>query len=270
VLRSLIDTGTASGPGGGISALGRLTVTNSTIDSNTSSNRGGNVAAAGPFLDVRNSTISAGTARAGGGNFLVGGGVGNRSIEASTVVGGRVPGGGSGGGIQALEAALRIVNSTISQNKTLSRGGGVSALLGAPVSVSDSTVVGNRARFGAGLYGGQGGTIRVRDTLLARNLSTRGARSDCFGNVRSLGHNVFQRRCKFNRNSDIRTRRPRLGSFALHGAETKTFAIRSSSPAVDAGSNRCAHRDQRNRPSRRRCDIGAFEFLGPAPRRGRS
>ena len=268
LLRTRFDNGTASGgPGGGISALGRLTVTGSTINKNTSSDRGGNIAATGPFLSIRNSTVSAGTARSGGGNLFIGGVVGNRSIENSTLDSGRVPGGGSGGAIQVFEGSLRIVDSTIARNRTLRRGGGISALLNATVNVFDSTVAGNRARFGAGLYGGQGGTIQVRDTLLARNLSTAGAAFDCLEDVRSLGHNVFTRRCAFNRNSDVRTARPGLGRFALNGAETKTFAIRRTSPAVDDGSARCTPRDQRNRPRRRTCDIGAYEFQGPAPRR---
>ena len=269
VVRSMIDTGTAGGAGGGIAALGRLTVTDSTVDSNTSSDRGGNVAAGGPFLEIRNSTISAGTARAGGGNLFIDGVTGNRSIENSTLDAGSVGGGASGGAIQVLEVGLRIADSTIAQNRTLTRGGGVSALLGARVSLSDSTVAGNRARTGAGLYGGQGGIITVRDSLLARNLSPRGEPVDCLENVRSHGHNIFQRRCAFNRNTDVRTSRPGLGTFALHGATTRTFAIHPTSPAVDAGSRRCSPRDQRNRGSRRHCDIGAFEYQGPAPRRRR-
>ena len=269
VLRSLIDSGNAGGAGGGISALGRLTITSSTIDSNTSSDRGGNIAATGPFLDVDASTIVAGSAQSGGGNLYVSGLAGNRLIERTTIDAGRVGGGGSGAGVQVSGVGLRIVDSTIARNRTSTRGGGVSALLGAAVRVSDSTVAGNRARFGAGLFGGQGGVIRVRDTLLARNLSTSGAPADCLENVRSLGHNVFQRRCRFNRRSDVRTARPGVGTFALHGAATRTYSIRSISPAVDAGSSRCTPRDQRNRRARRHCDIGAFEYGGPAPRRRR-
>jgi len=268
VLRSLIDTGAAGRSGGGISALGRLTVTNSTIDSNASSDRGGNISATGPFLDLSRSTVSSGTARAGGGNLLVGGVVGNRSIERTTLDGGRVGSGASGGAIQVVEASLRIVDSTIAKNRALARGGGVSALFNASVSLADSTVAGNRARFGAGLYGGQGGTISVRSTLLARNFAPSGAATDCFEDVRSLGYNLFRRGCAFNRNSDIRTDQPGLGPLALNGAETKTFALRRASPAIDAGSPRCTPRDQRNRPRRRECDIGAYEFQGPAPRRG--
>ena len=267
VLRSLIDTGNAGGPGGGISSLGRLTITGSKVDSNTSADRGGNIAASGPFLDVDASTVASGVAQAGGGNLFVSGGAGNRLIERTTIDAGRVGGGASGGGIQALEVGLRVVNSTIARNRTQARGGGVSALLGAAIRLSDSTVAGNRASFGAGLYGGQGGVIRVHDTLLARNMSTNGGASDCFLNVRSLGHNVFERRCRFRRKSDTRTARPGIGTFALHGAQTKTFSIRPRSPAVDAGSARCSPRDQRNRPARRACDIGAFEYEGPAPRR---
>jgi hypothetical protein len=252
-VRSFLDNSSASGgPGGGISALGRLTVVGSTFRANTSSDRGGNVAASGPFLSVRNSTLSAGSARSGGGNLFVGGVVGNRSVEASTLERGRVSGRGSGGAVQITEGNLRIVDSTLAKNKALPRGGGVSALLNARVTVFDSTVAGNRARFGAGIHGGQGGTVRVRDTLLAQNRSTTGAASDCSGDVRSLGHNVFERRCSFNRRSDIRTARPRVGRFALHGAATKTFEILRYSPAVDAGSARCTPRDQRNRLRRRR------------------
>jgi hypothetical protein len=269
LIRTLVDAGTAGGLGGGIHALGRLTVRDSTISSNTSSDRGGNVAASGPFFELRNSTISAGTARAGGGNLFISGLVGNRSIETSTVHAGRVGGSASGGGVQVLEVPLRIQRSTIAQNRTLTRGGGISALLGAVVRLSNTTVAGNIARFGAGLYAGQGAVVRVRDSLLARNQSPRGVASDCLGAVRSLGHNVFKRSCRFRRRTDIRTARPGLGRFALHGADTRTFAIRPRSPAVDAGSNQCPPRDQRDRRRRRECDIGAFEYLGPAPRRGR-
>ncbi len=61
---------------------------------------------------------------------------------------------------------------------------------------------------------------------------------------------------------------PRLGVFGNHGGPTPTLALLIDSPAIDAvTSGAFPETDQRGvlRPSGARCDIGAFEFVWPAP-----
>jgi hypothetical protein len=61
---------------------------------------------------------------------------------------------------------------------------------------------------------------------------------------------------------------PKLGAFGDHGGATPTLALLPDSPAIDAvTSGACPETDQRGvpRPSGARCDIGAFEFVVPAP-----
>ena len=268
VIRSLIDTG-AAGLGGGIATYGPLTITDSRLKGSAANpGRGGNIAAQGRFLSIRRSSLSGGTAVGGGGNIFVAGGFGDRLIDSSTLERGTTTGSAAtGGSLQAIRANLQVLNSTIAHSRTPAGGGGVSALEGT-ITLFSSTLAGNRAKIGGALHTARSGVIRIRDSLLARNGSALGA-PDCFGAVRSLGHNLFAGCRTTRRRSDIRTSRPRLGRFALHGAATRTFSLRRSSPAVDAGSRRCPARDQRNRSRRRACDIGAFEFQGPAPRRSR-
>jgi len=61
---------------------------------------------------------------------------------------------------------------------------------------------------------------------------------------------------------------PLLGSLAFNGGNTATRALLPGSPAIEAGgtiANGCPNTDQRGvaRPQGTRCDIGAFEVVGP-------
>ena len=60
------------------------------------------------------------------------------------------------------------------------------------------------------------------------------------------------------------TSNPLVQSLAENGGPTKTMAIPSNSPAVNAGSS-CTSTDQRGYARVGNCDIGAFEYGGTAP-----
>ena len=276
LVRTFIDRNLAEGTlgGGGVLAFGPISVLNSNLKANVApSGAGGNVASL-HSLSLLRSSLTGGQARVGGGSIYVRNTDRLSTIQRTTISGGYTTGPNRhGGGILAESGRLEVENVTIRRARATGFGGGIAAASDSIVTVLSTTVARSVAdvdRDGIGRGGGlfaASSRLRVRDSFIAPNRA--GARfSDCWGSLTSLGHNLSGRRCGAfrKRRSDIRTSRPRLGRFALHGAETKTYSLRRGSPAIDAGSSRCPARDQRNRPRRRQCDIGAFEYQGRAPR----
>jgi hypothetical protein len=80
------------------------------------------------------------------------------------------------------------------------------------------------------------------------------------------GHNIEQgTTCGFDINAN-----PLLGPLAGNGGPTQTMALLKGSPAIDRGGSAfCPATDQRGvkRPDKpgTACDIGAYEFVAPAP-----
>lgn len=190
-----------------------------------------------------------------------------------------------GGGIFAESyARVSLTNVTLSGNRA-DRGGAIydESL---ELTLTNATISGNRARFGGGIrtYGALlltnvtiadnsaegGGGIRsdgaavppkLWNTLLARN------GQNCDVPVMSFGNNLEdQDACGFGA-TDLRQMTPRLAGLASNGGFAPTHALRSGSPAVDAGDDRaCPPTDQRGRGRKdvpgvgsSTCDIGAFE-----------
>lgn len=273
LVRALVDSGSAQTDGGGVNALGRLAILSSTLRDNSALTGFGGAVAARGALEISRSSLHSSRARAGGGLLYVAGMRNVRSVTASDLVAGYALGElEPGGAILADAANLTVENSTVSRGHAGGFGGGIAARASSVVRVASTTLAYNVADYDEDGFGRGGGLssadskLLVRDSIIVANRAPR-AFNDCVGGIRSLGHNLTGRRCSATRRrTDIRTSRPRLGGLAFHGARTRSFALRRDSPAIDAGSNRCPARDQRNRPRRRRCDIGAYEFLGPAPR----
>ena len=85
------------------------------------------------------------------------------------------------------------------------------------------------------------------------------------------GHNLSSdASCKFTGEGSLNSTNPRLAPLAnnggfTNGLVTRTMALQTNSPAIDAGDdNFCPPTDQRGiaRPQGMHCDIGAFEFNG--------
>jgi hypothetical protein len=250
-----IRHGRASGDGGGVLVeSGVLALLGVHVADNFAAGYGGGIAvASGATLAVSGSTISGNAA------------------------GGTAPG---GGGIDNA-GTLTVRDSTISGNSSLAAtgaggGGGIfSFALGSAV-IRNSTIANNVSAGGSPGHGirVESGLVTLQNTLLADN----GARN-CAGTIASGGHNLEDAdTCGFDPAlgdvvnalapiEPLRVNRPTLFR-AASTTELPTHALRSSSPAVDAGDNAtCEVNDQRGvrRPLGVRalppvCDIGAVEM----------
>ncbi len=237
VTNSNISGNTASASGGGIRNFdGTITVTNSTISGNTSTSNGGGIYNSGGTVTVTGSTISGNTSTSNGG------GLNNQSGSTATITNSTISGntGVAGGGIINW-ATMTITNSTIANNTdTSNMAGGILNISGTIPAILSNSIVANQA-----------------------------SGDDCnnfSGGFTSNGNNLESgTSCGFMSAGDLQNvTNPKLGPLANNGGPTKTHALYSGSPAVNAGS--CAETaDQRGigRPSAG-CDIGAYEYNSAA------
>jgi hypothetical protein len=251
-------SGFLSGSGGGILSLGTVTIINSTIADNHSDSetgQGGGLANLGTIAVVQKSAITQNTAASGGG-------LSNRTIsglsKAATmdVLDSTVENniGGFGAGI-ANAAALRIVNSTVSDNNsrppaltTTERGGGIFSSDLATTEIKNSIVAGN--------------TLTILPVF-------SGLGPDCFGPITSLGYNIIgdPSDCSISLLTSDLTGDPGLDAFTDDGTPGNGhFPLLETSPAIDKGnndvclSNPILTTDQIGDPRVGVCDIGAIEF----------
>lgn len=188
-----------------------------------------------------------------------------------------------GGGIESA-GTLNLTNVTISDNEARSGEGGGIRQIGAlgSVTLTNVTIADNRASSeGGGLHLVSGGTVTLRNSIVARNTVGIPGPAQCSGAGAyvSQGFNlVFPLTgCGLSAGaSDVLDADPRLGPLAFNGSQTLTRPLLVGSAAIDAGNpaapldgqgGRCAEKDQ-DGESRRdgnndgiaRCDIGAFEL----------
>ena len=219
----------SSGYGGAIFNTGTLSVEDSTFStSSVSSGYGGAIHSSGT-LSVARSTFSGNTARFGGGISNSGG---TADVTNSTFSGNSgYYGTGNGGGIFNNAPTFTVTNSTFSGNSSGS-GGGVS---------------------------NWSGTVTLKNTIVADSPSggnCGGTITDGEGNLQYPGTTC---------GATISTADPLLAPAGLqyNGGLTKTIALQSASPAIDAAAgSACPATDQRglDRPQRAGCDIGSFEL----------
>ncbi|NJL06725.1 MAG: hypothetical protein HC911_17850 [Chloroflexaceae bacterium] len=276
---------TAGGFGGGIYNDGTLTVIDSTISTNSGSGGGG--IHNERTLTVQGSTIAENTGSAGGirntafnnpttvversvirGNVATfeGGGIGTDSgtvtVRASTIVSNTTT--GIGGGI-ASRASVLVENTTI-QGNTAVRGGGVYAVDGAATiilsTITDNVATTTSTGRGAGIFSGSGATVVLEQSIVANNA--------VFGDIASRGYNLFtQSSVSGSVSTDLLSSDPLLGPLADNGGPTETRLPGAGSPAINAvPSEVCfSTSDQRGvaRPQGAACDIGAVEVVGGVP-----
>jgi hypothetical protein len=192
--------------------------------------------------------------------------------------------GGLAGGIENsttrfTAAHLMIDNSTIFNNSAAAGGGGVVSDCFGPCSstatITNSTITSNQGGTAATNAGGllaTAGTISVLNSILAANTVSSGTPSNCSGGalITSLGNNIESATdCGFTTTGDHQNTDPGfLSGISDFGGSTDTFALKATSPAVDAippGSPGCSGSDQRgiSRPQGSGCDIGSFELFQP-------
>jgi len=225
-----------SGYGGGIySEEAELDIVDSTIADNRNSGDGAGICAYGSDITIENSTIA------------------NNTTDTSLYPGS--PGWGAyGGGMEIYGGPqLTMVNVTISGNKVIDGNGGEDG-------------------DGAGISGGEFDAYEIVNTIVFGNVAEEVSElGQCTETLESLGHNLEQAepegevRC-FEDPTDLIVD-PQLGPLADNGGETDTMALPVTSPAIHAGDAAlCPSTDQRGLPREGGCDIGAFQYVPPAPK----
>ena len=193
--------------GGGIHRLGAegspsLLITNTRISNNSSHEAGGGISALGP-ITLRQSVISGNTLRdvtaeaRGGAGLKTFASNAHVEIDRSIISGNRLVGGdggrGGGGGIQFRTAGtISVTNSIISGNQVTgalqTRGGGIyfrESTAGA--TMANNTIAEN---FIGGTSGGNGGAVNVRDGAVTFNNNLFALNNDTGINVWHQGQSV--------------------------------------------------------------------------------
>ena len=261
---------------------GAITIVNSTFASNSGVGALGSAGDSGTSL-LPAEDGSAGSSALGGGVFNLAGSLAltNCTFVGNAMTGGEGgPGGGGGTGgfggsggdggdggdalgagiFNGSDGATIIVNCTFSSHGVV---GGVGGDGGPGSGLGDSGDQGSAGRAeGAAVFNG-GGTIRLRNSILAHSAS--GANAG--GLILDEGFNLSSDTSPdFSSSDSQNSADPLFGAFTLAGGHAFTMTLSSNSPAINAitvaGGSGAPLFDQRNARRSEPFDIGAFEFEG--------
>ncbi|MGI9088922.1 MAG: choice-of-anchor Q domain-containing protein [Chthoniobacterales bacterium] len=197
----------------------------------------------------------------------------------------------------ASDATMTITNSALFGNTNTSVGGALTCNSGGVLNLTNVTISGNQSANGGGInnsgtvtansltvtnnsggFGGggvsNGGTFNVRNTIIAGNSSAVAANADASGTFASQGYNLIGKADGASGFTAVGDQtgtvalplNPLLGTFGNNGGPTRTHALQSGSPAINAGDNTNAPAyDQRYLLRNGATDIGAYEFNGLTP-----
>jgi hypothetical protein len=188
------------GSGGGIFNVGgTLTVADSVISNNdVVEGFGGGITNFGGTSTIKTSTIRNNRADDNGGGVF---NSGNMTIANSSIIGNLTIGGG--GGIRN-NGTLSVSNTTIAENSSSESDAGIRNAAGS-LTIVNSTIANNlndsqEGGFGTGGIGNSGGTVELRNTIVAANRAFSGLGPDCSGDIQSLGNNLIgtTRDCNIN------------------------------------------------------------------------
>lgn len=185
----------------------------------------------------------------------------------------------------------KISNSTFEGNRTTAPSGqvgfgGALTISTGTFEVSSATFANNQASCQGGAIhaGGANNAVTLRNTIfvsntLIANTACGDSRWQGFHTNRSLldgGKNIQFPRKKPLYDNEVNNlivadanaiifQDPLLEPVADNGGRTQTMALKSGSPAINAGAAGCPGSDQRGAARVGSCDIGAFEFGGTPP-----
>ncbi len=264
------------GSGGAVSNGATLITNTSTFSSNSADNGSGGAISNGGTSTINSSTFSDNSASGGSGGAI---GNGNRSTVNNSTFSNNSASGGNGGAISNGSIST-VNNSTFSGNTTPNGFGGAIYNPTGTSIVSSSTLSGNSATNGGGgaIFSGSNSTLVLHNSIVAGNSVGSGGNSPNISGTATGGD--------FNLVNDtagatlagthnITGQDPKLGSLTDNGGPTKTIALLSGSPAIDAGDSPF-ETDQRggvrpydepsiaNAAGGNGSDIGAFESDAPS------
>ena len=270
---STVSNNTAQEGGGIYAADGTATLTNSTVSNNTAQFTGGGIFAADGMLNVTNSTVSDNTTQFSGGGIFAGGGT--ATLSNSTVSDNTAQ---DGGGIFATGGTATLSNSTVSGNTAGQSGGGIYNNFASALNLTNSTIANNTATNGDG--GGVFNTnnidngdaaVNLRNTIIATNTNTNSP--DVFGAFTDQGNNLIgisDGSTGFTTSTLVGTItspiNPLLSPLQNNGGFVQSHALRSGSPALNAGGSVTGLTDDQRGVSRTGVgdtvpDIGAYEAI---------
>jgi hypothetical protein len=168
------------------------------------------------------------------------------------------------GGAIYSEVPLAVTNSTFNANTGTNGGGAIYQAGAGDSSIIYSTIVGNSAPFGAGIYndGGADATLTISRSILADNTT-----GNCDGVLVSGGYNLWSgpQNCPFSQAGDAQATLT-MGALVDNGGPTLTMLPAAGNPAIDhVPDGQCQlPADQRGagRPAGAGCDSGAVEAGG--------
>jgi hypothetical protein len=264
---SLINNIAADG-GGGLYALSAATTLANTIVSGNSARFGGGISQFGSTLTLTDVVLAdngwvinpQGFANEGGGLHLR---QTTARLERVTLSNNA---GQFGGGVWAQGSDVRLLNTTVSGNRSTNTGAGLYATGGgvhlAQVTVANNLIDTPSTLTGAGVFVELGSSLVLTSTLLSGNRLTRTqASANCGGAAPTASASLSSDgSCALGTGRD-NVALP-LGPLQNNGGFTPTHLLPQGSPAIDAGSNSgCPAVDQRGqaRPVGATCDVGAIE-----------
>jgi len=255
ITSSTFSNNIADSSGGAIDAVGgSLAVTNSTFLRNSAVSFGGAIFVSGDTLVLASSTISMNSAGDGGGIIAgVNGGGSMVTIQDSTISSNTAnyfPSGqiGDGGGIHN-NSSMKILNSTISGNSSISSPGTATYVGGGGIfnngtlTIANSTITLNIAADGGGILMEQG-ALNLSNSIVANNTFAGGGGYDIdfsagftsgdYNLVQSFYAN-FSSTGTLPGSHNITGQPALLGPLTNNGGPTLTHALLLGSPAIAAG-----------------------------------
>jgi VCBS repeat-containing protein len=275
----------SNGLGGALNSFGgRVTITGCTLTNNTAAAQGGAVATTNTTT-IQDSTFDSNTAKNTAGAVYLNAG-GTLTATGSTFSNNQVTAAaGQAGAVYVyITSSATFTNCTVSDNTvggasplSFAAGGGFYDL--GTLKLVNTTVAGNKAGTGGGVWRATSASFVILNSLIALNAANDQFSTDISGNVTSLGGNLVGNAfATFGfRSTDLIGDElpidPLLGPLQDNGGPTKTRALLSGSPAIDIGLSTSPDStlpvpaaDQRGdpRPAGAGVDVGAFE-LEPSP-----
>ncbi len=219
---------------------------------------GGIYSAGGADLTLREVTLNVNVSKQGGG--IYNGGV--LSLQRSTLTNNHSVSGGGGGGL-LNDGVAEISNSTVSGNNA-TNGGGIMGVAASTTNVQSSTIVENTVdEKGAGIHIGSS-QFTILNSIIGYNLAEI-AGDQCWfdGATATIGFSMWSDTSCGSQavNGNQPDISPALYPLGMYGGTTQTHLPRSYSPAIDAGSCPAGSVDQRGMPRLvgAACDMGAVE-----------
>lgn len=199
LIHSTVRGNFTGGDGGGILNTGSLVLHNSAVVDNSAHGRGGGLYNEGELpiplqrsqvglatLTLDHSTVSRNTAfDDGGGIYALAATV---TLTTSTISGNIAAIGqdeGQGGGLYVDDSTLAVTDSTIADNTASSNGGGLRLQCGADLTMQRSTVSGNTALNGGGLFLGSSNCSGA-DMVLTNSTVSGNRATDSGGGIHTL------------------------------------------------------------------------------------